>query len=187
MSFNTDLGWHKSNMTSESKADPDPLVEIEFNIAEAPLSSAAAALVSEARALEKEVQCFDFVPSNYENAWAALSALPPGRFCEWGSGLGVVTALASLLGFEACGIELDAELAEHARQLLRRHGVDAEIRAASYLEIVEPARYYYVYAWPGQQRLVEQRFDEIAPARAQLLICQGQDDLRIKMRRAEAP
>src|SRR4051794_5489754 len=57
-----------------------------------------------------------FVPSDYAGAYRVLRAvattdLAPGeRFCEWGSGFGVVTCLAAMVGFDACGIEIEAEL-----------------------------------------------------------------------------
>src|SRR5438034_10470333 len=64
-----------------------------------------------------------FVPSDHLSAFGALQALaesalaPGGRFCEWGSGFGVVTCLAAMLGFDACGIEIEAELVAAARRL----------------------------------------------------------------------
>ena len=53
-----------------------------------------------------------FVPSVPERVFAVLEEvttrqLPPNRiFCEWGSGFGTATCLASLLGYEAYGIEI---------------------------------------------------------------------------------
>ena len=44
--------------------------------------------------------------------------LAPGPvFCEWGSGLGVAAALATMLGFESYGIEIEEPLVEAARDL----------------------------------------------------------------------
>ena len=39
------------------------------------------------------------------------------RFCEWGSGFGVVVGLAALVEFDACGIEIEALLVAEARKL----------------------------------------------------------------------
>ena len=64
-----------------------------------------------------------FVPSDYPSAYRILKALNDhpvargNRFCEWGSGYGVVTCLAAMLGFEAVGIEIDAGLVDCARRL----------------------------------------------------------------------
>src|SRR5437762_3419739 len=68
-----------------------------------------------------------FVPSDYAGAYAALqgvaaAGLAPGpRFCEWGSGFGVVAGLAALAGFDASGIEVEADLVAAARQLAGDH------------------------------------------------------------------
>src|SRR5262245_60803488 len=64
-----------------------------------------------------------FVPSDYYRVYGVLRAIaeqseaPGQRFCEWGSGFGVVAGLAAFLGFEAWGIEIEAELVEAARTL----------------------------------------------------------------------
>jgi hypothetical protein len=70
-----------------------------------------------------------FVPSVPERVFAVLEEvttrqLPPNRiFCEWGSGFGTATCLASLLGYEAYGIEIDAELVRLSRAIARRLGI----------------------------------------------------------------
>src|SRR5690606_25573777 len=53
-----------------------------------------------------------FVAADYERVLATLITLraPGKRFLEWGSATGVITIMADMLGFEACGIELDAGL-----------------------------------------------------------------------------
>jgi hypothetical protein len=82
-----------------------------------------------------------FVAADYENVLQALLALrAPGlRFLEWGSATGIITIMADLLGFEAYGIELDARLADTARELARKHGSSARFAAGSFL----PAGYRY--------------------------------------------
>jgi len=156
----------------------DFLVQYSVDPSERPLTDEAKALLSDARIRAKNVQCFDFVPSNYENAWAILDALPRGTLCEWGSGLGVVVGLAELLGYQATGIELDSELSEQSRELLADHSCSALIRTGSYLESNQEFDYYYVYGWPGKRIEIEEHFIRIAPENARLLICYGQDDLR---------
>ncbi len=142
------------------------------------LSEQARAFVDEGRRIAKKVDCFDFVPSNYEQAWRTLDALPRGRFCEWGSGLGIVTGLSELLGFEACGIEVDVDLCRHSRQLLESHQLNASIFNEDYFQSEIRADYYYVYCWANVIEATEDFFNRIANADSVLLICYGQDDIR---------
>src|SRR6516165_4688392 len=64
-----------------------------------------------------------FVPCNFRGAFGILQHLASQAetagtlFCEWGSGFGVVTCLAALLEFDACGIEVDSTLARASRRL----------------------------------------------------------------------
>ncbi|MBW3629473.1 MAG: class I SAM-dependent methyltransferase [Gemmatimonadetes bacterium] len=76
-----------------------------------------------------------FVPADYSRVQAALVALrAPGlKFLEWGSATGVITIMADLLGFEAYGIECDAQLVEVARELARKFGSNARFAAGSFL------------------------------------------------------
>lgn len=106
-----------------------PLVDVEIEIDRAELPADVAAFLEEADRrvteylVERPIQVAGFVPSNYETVYRALKAiadthLAPGRaFCEWGSGFGVVASLASMLGFDVCGIEIDEELVHLSRQL----------------------------------------------------------------------
>jgi hypothetical protein len=92
------------------------------------LSDNALAYVEEGRSRFRTVDCFDFVPSDYELVWRTLDGLTRGRFCEWGSGFGIATGLAEMLGFEAMGIEINARIADASRQLLTDFGLSARIR-----------------------------------------------------------
>ena len=78
-----------------------------------------------------------FVHGDYERVLAALlvqAASPPGRrFLEWGSGTGVITIMADMLGFDAFGIELDGDLVQVSRGLAERHGSRAQFVAGSFL------------------------------------------------------
>ena len=57
-----------------------------------------------------------YVPADYPLVLQSLKELQgkASTFLEWGSGLGVVTLMASALGFEAYGLEVAPELVEHA-------------------------------------------------------------------------
>ena len=78
-----------------------------------------------------------FVPSIPEIVFSALEEvtkrnLPPNRvFCEWGSGFGTATCMASLLGYEAYGVEIEEELVWLSRAIARRLGIPVEIICTS--------------------------------------------------------
>jgi hypothetical protein len=78
-----------------------------------------------------------FVPSVPERVLAVLvevtrRKLPPTRvFCEWGSGFGTATCLAALLGYEAYGLEIEAELVRLSRAIARRLGIRVQILCTS--------------------------------------------------------
>lgn len=76
-----------------------------------------------------------FVPADYERVLQTLLALrrPGLRFLEWGSATGVITIMADLIGYEAYGIELDAELVGIARGLADRFGSGARFAAGSFI------------------------------------------------------
>jgi hypothetical protein len=76
-----------------------------------------------------------FIPSDYELVWRALRSFveesPVRTFCEWGSGFGVVTGLAAMLGCDAHGIEVDGQLVAAARELLAAHRLQASFAHGS--------------------------------------------------------
>jgi hypothetical protein len=76
-----------------------------------------------------------FIPADYDRVLETLLDLrQPGlRFLEWGSATGVITIMADLLGYEACGIELDADLVRTARDLAARYGSAARFAHGSFL------------------------------------------------------
>ena len=151
-------------------------------LSDTPLSERATAFVEAGRSRFSAVDCFDFVPSDYGQVWRVLDSLPRGRFCEWGSGHGIVTGLAEMLGFDACGIELDAALAAASRELLADFGLSARIETGDYFLSECRADVYFVYCWPGKTAATETRFKTISPPQARLLICHGQSDIRSKVR-----
>src|SRR6266705_1193297 len=78
-----------------------------------------------------------FVPSVPERVFAVLEEvttrnLPPNRvFCEWGSGFGTATCVASLCGYEAYGLEIEEELVRLSRAIARRLGIPVEMICTS--------------------------------------------------------
>lgn len=123
-------------------------------------------------------------------------------FCEWGCGFGIVTGIASLLEFDAIGIEAEEFLCQQARELLRRNGISADVWQGNFLpsgarelaydedplvsltHSIEPAyaRYdmsisdfaiVYVYPWPGEEHFLKTVFDHYARPGALLLLYRG--------------
>lgn len=93
-----------------------------------------------------------YVPCDFVQAHHALrcvveqSLAPGGRFAEWGSGVGVVTCLAAMQGFDAIGIEIEEELVELSIALADDHTIDAEFLAGSFVpegadEVIESNAY----------------------------------------------
>ncbi|WP_417380764.1 class I SAM-dependent methyltransferase [Gimesia sp.] len=80
-----------------------------------------------------------FVPSDFKTIYHALQAItdenlaPGNSLCEWGSGFGVVTSLASMLEFMACGIEIEEELVEASRLLADDFGLPVEFVQGSFI------------------------------------------------------
>ena len=68
-----------------------------------------------------------FIPSDYQQVWRTLEGFARTethrlRFCEWGSGFGVVVGFAVLLGMEAHGIEIDRVRTYGGHTLILRRG-----------------------------------------------------------------
>lgn len=80
-----------------------------------------------------------YVASEPAQVYAALqyvreNGLAPGdRFVEWGSGFGVASHLAALLGYEATGIEIEAGLVVIAEALAETHQTGARFILSSYI------------------------------------------------------
>ena len=76
-----------------------------------------------------------FVPADYPAALEVLRVLRPraDSFLELGSGVGVITIIASLLNFEANGIEVDPWLVEQAQSLADEFSADAEFSTGTFI------------------------------------------------------
>jgi hypothetical protein len=165
------------------------LRDLPLPLSDESMTSAAAEFVAAGRARFSTVYCFDFVPSDYDFVWRMLAALPPCRFCEWGSGFGIITGLAEMLGFEACGIEFDEGLATASRTLLADFHLRSPIIVGDYFTSSPQADIYFVYCWPGKIVETEEAFERQAPPGAKLLISYGLNDFRCMTKRtlAEGP
>ena len=135
-----------------------------------------------------------FVASDFAVVYAALRAvaaapLAPGNlFCEWGSGFGVVACLAAMLGFDACGIEIEAELVDHARRLAGDFGLSVHFFYGNFLTS-EPADFdvVFAYPWPDEEQLIERLFEHQARTGAVLVSHHGEASMRVRRKIARRP
>lgn len=80
-----------------------------------------------------------FVPSDYAAIYRCLKAvfdsqlLSGDKFCEWGSGIGVVASLAAMIGYESYGIEYDADLSAVAAVICEEFNVPVELVHGSFI------------------------------------------------------
>ena len=108
-----------------------------------------------------------FVPSDSEAVYQALryirdEQLAPGsRFCEWGSGFGMATCLAALVGFDSLGIEIESQLVERARNLAEHCGVQARFHCG---DIVPKG---FEYHEDGKGNAVELTESSLLPSQQQ--------------------
>ena len=134
-----------------------------------------------------EQRIASFEPSNYFAAAGVLHAIRQQglnrgeRFCEWGSGFGVVTCLAAMLGFDARGIEIEENLIGSAMQLAEDYGLDVQFHQGSYRAGGEADRdiresawndplafslfdcdLIYIYPWTAEVALRKRLFDHFA-------------------------
>lgn len=142
-----------------------------------------------------------FVAADYDRVRDVLvSVYEPGRsFLEWGSATGVVTIMADLIGFDACGIEVDSALVEAARSLASRASSGARFAVGSFIPtgwVWRPDRddarigtigegpsgylvlgramsdfdIVYAFPWPGEEALMLDLFRCHADEDARLLL-----------------
>ena len=131
------------------------------------------------------------------------------RFVEWGSGAGIVTCLASMVGFDAVGIEIETMLVDIAESLARQCGVAAQFIHGSfvprgaeslvdvtgevtwlctdatdaYAELeLDPDDFdvVFAYPWPGEEQLIFDLFKKCAAVGALLLTYHSQDGIRLQ-------
>ena len=153
-----------------------------------------------------------FVPSDFRDtyrglAWLWEQHLTAGRtFCEWGSGFGLVAMEAAMIGFHACGIEVEPVLVDEAEALAQDFEIPVEFVTGSFvpdgsletpgameeldwLDYTAPPAYeslgydvddfdvVFAYPWPGEQHVVYDLFEEHASAGSLVLTFHGVDGL----------
>jgi SAM-dependent methyltransferase len=97
-----------------------------------------------ARAFDRDVRQTNwhpFIAADYDVVLRQLLPLrrPGASFLECGCATGVITIMADLLGFDACGIEIDADLVAVARRLADKYESTARFALGSFL----PTGYEY--------------------------------------------
>jgi hypothetical protein len=160
-----------------------------------------------------------FVPCDFARTYDALrslaeSNLAPGNlFCEWGSGFGVVACLASMLEFDACGIEIEAELVDAARELADDFDLSVEFIRGSFIPpgskgCLAPDSDYgwlnttsdaaheelglapddfdviFAYPWPDEERLTAALFEQYGREGAVLMTYEEVGGLRLRQKAA---
>jgi hypothetical protein len=200
-----------------------PLVELSVPEVGGELPRAVRAFLTEA---DRRIEQFlltarlpAFVPGDYVGMYRVLRAIAESdvargnRFCEWGSGFGVVTSLAAGLDYEAYGIEVEGELVDSARLLaddfdlaaefvhgsfVPRGGEDQVHRAGTYSWFTTEGDYayeelgldpddfdvVYAYSWPDEEGVVADLFSRYAGAGAVLVTYHGGTDFRLRRKTA---
>ncbi|MCY2929445.1 MAG: hypothetical protein NTV86_08110 [Planctomycetota bacterium] len=160
-----------------------------------------------------------FVPSDFSQVYSALRHVADGRlaggpsFCEWGSGAGVVTFLAAMLGFDARGIEFEPDLVALSIRLASEFQLKARFYRGNFVphrgqriaeqvgelawlavgggdpydEIgleIDDFDLIFAYPWPGEERVIERLFDRFASDGALLLTYNGVEGVRLFRKRS---
>ncbi|MEX0642312.1 MAG: class I SAM-dependent methyltransferase [Pirellulales bacterium] len=197
------------------------LTDIEFKPRKISIPPPIAALLADAQqridALDNttRIEIPAFVPSNFELVFRALAEIDAAnlatgrRFIEWGSGIGVVACLASFVGFDAVGIEIESKLVEIAQQIAGEHHITVQFACGSFvpdgvvphvdwidgvawltttgpdgheeLEL-DPDDFdlVFAYPWPGEEHVIFDLFADTAAVGALLLTYHGLDGVQLK-------
>ena len=96
--------------------------------------------------------------------------LPLGRvFCEWGSGFGVATGIAAMLGYEAYGIEIEPTLAAASQSIAEHQGIQLSILNTSYI----PDGFESYAAVGGEELVLPENFSDHGDGFDQVPIYEG--------------
>jgi predicted O-methyltransferase YrrM len=195
-----------------------PLKSLTIAFDDAPIPADVSSLIREAdrriEAFQRDARIPGFIPCDFRLAYRFLkqladSDMTPGKlFCEWGSGFGVVTCLASLLDFDAVGIEIEPELVDEANQLAEQFDLPVEFFEGSFLpkgctlgstlgtgsswlktEECDPATEFgleprdfdviFAYPWPDDEEGTARLFEKHAAVGALFASYHGGDDFRL--------
>lgn len=136
---------------------------------------------------------------------------PDPRFAEWGSGFGINTCVAALLGYQAVGIELDPELVSYSRQLATDYQLSATFWQGNFLpaearQLLDPVDRIWItsleggevyaaetcslqdfdvifaYPAPGETRFLFDVFEQFAAADTRLISFHGGGEMRVQQK-----
>lgn len=158
-------------------------------------------------------QLEQFVAADFRHVCQALQWIRAtqfiigNRFLEWGAGFAVVAAIASHLGFDAVGIESEADLIREGKKTARGWDVNVELIHGNFLPRnaesmshdpsfpslghpvdsaydtlgmdLEDFAIVYGYPWPGEDVFHSAVFDRYAAPGALMLLFCGPNDLRL--------
>ena len=200
-----------------------PLVNLNLQVSDAAIPGDVRSFLRVAarriKRFRRESHVPGFVPSDFERVYGILHALaaanlaPGNLFCEWGSGFGVVACLAAMLDFDACGIEIEQELVDAARQLADDFELPVEFIRGSFIPpggeaFVDSSDGFvwlttdadssheelglapddfdviFAYPWPDEQAAVAGLFERYAAVGAVLVTYHGEEDFRLRRKTA---
>lgn len=166
-------------------------------------------MLSDQKVIENFVTC-DFHLTQCALQWIRDNHLLTGeRFCELGSGYGVVAMLTARMGMESIGIEIEQVLVDEAnalaaqlsndaafhcgsfipRETLENLDMDREIRNVTieeddvYREIglaMDDFDLFFAFPWPGEQVFFERVVEKWAASGAMLLTYRGRDGMQLQ-------
>ena len=138
-----------------------------------------------------------FEPADGRICWNLLNSVKQqvftdhnAIFCEWGSGLGLVTLIASTIGLDATGIEIEGELVDLACEFSIQHAIPASfIHASIYPEDNAGPVFdygnvdlFFAYPWPGEITKMMNLFNRVAAGGAVLVCYHGGQNFRVHQR-----
>lgn len=160
---------------------------------------------------QNDPEFLGYVSADYLAVFRMLSALRDRAqtFLEWGSGLGVVTIMASRLGYDAYGIETEELLVDYSRDFAARYAPKANFALGNFIPdefewqpsegdevqrtaIDTPAAYatldmelrdfdlVYAYPWPDEQTLFSNIMRQCGGRGAYLLSYDVREGLSLK-------
>jgi hypothetical protein len=194
-------------------AVPETIRELPFSQRSSQLIDTAndrieAFMLADQRVIENFVTC-DFHLVDQALSWINQNHMLTGdRFCEWGSGFGVVAMLAALRNMESVGIEIESVLVEQSAALATELDVAADFFCGSFVprdadelsdlasEIrhvdTEPGDVYqeieldildfdlfFAFPWPGEHTFFEAVFQSCAADGALLLTYRGREGMHL--------
>jgi hypothetical protein len=192
-----------------------PLIDLNLLVPATPPPPPVTAFLREAarriRRFRSEHRIPGFVSSDYARIYKTLDALAgldlAGKhFCEWGSGFGVVACLAAMLGFDACGIEIEDALVEAAQELADDFELEVQFLRGSFIPqgaaatsgtyswlttreavghddpgvTASDSDLIFAYPWPDEETVIEELFERFAADGALLLTYHDIQPIRLR-------